>query len=65
MSRGSRFDERLEILNGTEGSAALPLERRLAPPYKPEFIRIEAHEDPVTHLRVDNPRCDLNNIQAK
>jgi hypothetical protein len=55
--------ERCKILDRPRDGARFPLERRLAPSEQAILIGLDAHEDPVAHLRMHNDRANIGDLQ--
>jgi hypothetical protein len=52
VARIAADHERSEIVDRARDRACFPLERRLAPAEQACLIGLDAHEDPIAHLRV-------------
>ena len=64
MSRGSRPQQRLQVLYRTDHAACLPFERGLAPAYQPGLVGFDAHEYPIAHPGVNNQRVDVSDLHG-
>ncbi len=65
VARIAADHEGSEILDRACDRARFPLERRLAPSEQAVLIGLDAHEDPVPHLRVYDDRANIGDLQQK
>ena len=57
--------QRREIFDGADHGARLPFERRLAPAEQAGFAGLDADEDPVAHVRVDDAGRDAGDLHRQ
>ena len=55
-------DQRREILDRADDGAGLEFERRLAEPDEPGNVGLDANENPVAQLRVDDDSLDRGDL---
>src|SRR5579872_148160 len=54
--------QRRYVLDCGRDRSRLPFERRLSPAEEPGLIGVDAHEDPISHLGMDDHRADFCNF---
>ena len=62
VARIAADQQRREILDGADDGARLPFERRLAPAVEARLVGLDAHEDPVAHLGIDDAGADVDDF---
>src|ERR1700683_5335515 len=65
VARIASDHERSEIVDRPRDRARFPLKRRLAPSEQAVLIGLDAHENPVAHLRVHDNRANVDDLQPE